>query len=118
MNTQTTQDHDPRVLHIEGELSIFRAQELKQLLLASPAPEVVDLSGVTEVDTAGLQILMLAKRAAQAAQRDWRLVGHSPAVIEVFDLLNVSEYFDHPLVMMQRGKAGAEKSAGAPAGGR
>ena len=118
MNAQTSQDNNPRVLRLEGELSVFRAQELKQLLLSSPAPEIIDLSAVSELDTAGLQLLMLAKRAAQVAQREWRLVGHSQAVIEVFDLLNVAEYFDHRLVVTQRGKAGSEKSTHAAGGGR
>lgn len=89
----------PSVLRIEGELTIFRAMELKPIVLASPLPEEIDLSGVTELDTAGVQLLMLAKRTALAQQRELRLVGHSPAVIEVFELLNVAAYFGDPLVM-------------------
>lgn len=94
------------VLRIEGELSIFRAAELKQALLCEPQPTEVDLSGVTEIDTAGLQLLMLAKRTAQAAKRELRLVGHSAAVIDVFELLNVSGFFDHPLVVTNRAAGG------------
>jgi anti-sigma B factor antagonist len=86
-------------LRIEGELTIFRAMELKPVLLAEPPPQEIDLAGVTEIDTAGVQLLMLAKRAALAQQRELRLVGHSPAVIEVFELLNVAAYFGDPLVM-------------------
>jgi anti-sigma B factor antagonist len=86
-------------LRIEGELTIFRAMELKPVLLAEPLPQEIDLAGVTEIDTAGVQLLMLAKRAALAQQRELRLVGHSPAVIEVFELLNVAAYFGDPLVM-------------------
>jgi len=55
------------VLHIEGEFTIFRAMELKPVILAAPPPLEIDLSGVTEMDTAGLQLLILAKRAAVAA---------------------------------------------------
>lgn len=86
-------------LRIEGELTIFRAMELKPVLLAEPLPQEIDLAGVTEIDTAGVQLLMLAKRSALAQQRELRLVGHSPAVIEVFELLNVAAYFGDPLVM-------------------
>jgi anti-anti-sigma factor len=96
-----TSDQDPAVLRIEGELTIFRATELKPVLLA-PTLREVDLSRVTELDTAGVQLLMLAKKTAQAAQRELRLVALSPAVIEVFDLLNVAAYFDDPLVMASR----------------
>jgi len=89
----------PSVLRIEGELTIFRAMELKPILLADPLPEEIDLSGVTELDTAGVQLLMLAKRAAVEQQRELRLVGHSPAVMEVFELMNVAAYFGDHLVM-------------------
>lgn len=89
----------PAVLRIEGELTIFRAMELKPVILADPLPEEIDLSGVTEIDTAGVQLLMLAKRTALAQQCELRLVRHSPAVIEVFELLNVAAYFGDHLVM-------------------
>jgi anti-anti-sigma regulatory factor len=89
----------PSVLRIEGELTIFRAMELKPVMLADPLPEEIDLSGVTELDTAGVQLLMLVKRAAVEQQRELRLVGHSPAVMEVFELMNVAAYFGDHLVM-------------------
>jgi len=98
---------DPAVLRIQGELSIYRAAELKQVLLDDPAPTEVDLSGVTEIDTAGVQLLMLAKRTAQAHQRELRLVAHSAAVSEAFELLNLGSYFDDPLVMTARHHANA-----------
>ena len=90
------------VLRIEGELSIYRAAELKQALLTEPAPTEVDLSGVTEIDTVGVQLLMLAKKTAQAHQRELRLVAHSAAVSDVFELLNLASFFDDPLVMSSR----------------
>jgi anti-anti-sigma regulatory factor len=57
-------------LRVEGELTIFRAAELMPVLLASPPHTRIDLSGVTEIDTAGLQLLMLARQAAAEAQRE------------------------------------------------
>ena len=92
----------PNVLRIEGEFTIFRAMELKPMLLASHPVDEIDLSGVTELDTAGVQLLMLAKKTALAQARDVKLVGHSPAVLEVFELLNVAAYFGDPLVMDSR----------------
>ena len=87
----------PAVLRIEGELTIFRAAELKPLLLADPLPLEIDLSGVTDIDTAGVQLLILAKNTARAQQRELRLVAHSPAVKEVFALLDLAGYFSGPL---------------------
>ena len=86
-------------LHIHGELTIFRAMELKPVMLPNVPLEEIDLSGVTEIDTAGVQLLMLAKQAALAGQRQLQLVGHSAAVIEVFELLNVAAYFGDHLVI-------------------
>ena len=98
------------VLPIVGELTIFRAMELKPALLSSPPVTEIDLSGVTEIDTAGVQLLMLAKQTALAQGRDLKLRAHSPAVIEVFDLLNVAAYFGDHLVMDSRTSAGAARS--------
>ncbi|MDI1246625.1 MAG: STAS domain-containing protein [Rhodoferax sp.] len=102
--------NEPNRLRIEGELTIFRAMELKPVLLATPPVDEIDLSGVTELDTAGVQLLMLAKNTALAAQRDVKLVAHSPAVIEVFELLNVAAYFGDHLVMESRTTSGAARS--------
>ncbi|MBK1685556.1 STAS domain-containing protein [Rhodoferax fermentans] len=88
----------PTVLKMEGELTIFRAAELKPLLLDAVVATEIDLSAVTELDTAGLQLLMLAKKAALAQGRELQFTGHSPAVLDVFELLNVAAYFDDHMV--------------------
>lgn len=90
------------LLCIEGELTVFRAAELRGLLLSDSAPQTLNLAGVTEFDTAGLQLLIAAKRSALAANRPLNLEGHSPAMMEVFNLLNVAHYFDEPLEMEVR----------------
>ncbi|MES2151850.1 MAG: STAS domain-containing protein [Pseudomonadota bacterium] len=86
----------PYVLALDGELTIYRAAELKPLVLdALAANEALELSlaGVTELDTAGLQVLILAKQVAQATGRSLRLTEHSPAVLDVFELLDMGAYF-------------------------
>jgi anti-anti-sigma factor len=90
------------LLRISGECTIFRAAELRDLLMTDPALLEIDLSGVTEMDSAGLQLLMGVKLAATRQQRTLRLTGHSQAVLEVFELLNVAGFFDDPLVMGAR----------------
>lgn len=112
MESSTPNADAPAVLHLPAELTIFRAAELKQLLLAEPSALEINLSGVTEIDSAGVQLLMLAKKNAQAAQRELRLVAHSPAVLEVFELLNVAGYFDDPLVMAASGATSARRANG------
>jgi anti-sigma B factor antagonist len=82
--TMTTQTE---ALRIEGEMTIYRAAELKQRL-ADWQGGAIDLSAVTEIDCSGIQLLALAQRAAAAAGRELRLAGPSPQVAEVFHLLN------------------------------
>ena len=92
----------PIKLSLEGEMTIYRAEELKQALLEPLQHAVrleVDLAGVTEIDTVGLQLLMLTKRTAKNLQGELRLVGHSTAVLDVFELLNLAAYFGDPLVI-------------------
>ena len=91
-------------LRIEGEMNIYRAEELKRALLEPLQHGVtleVNLSAVTELDTVGLQLLLLAKRTAQKQKGHLRLAGHSAAVLEVFDLLNLAAYFGDDLVIPQ-----------------
>lgn len=89
-------------LALSGELTIYHAAEVKQQVLAAlragPVLEL-DLSGVTELDTAGLQVLMLAKQTAQAEQRELRLVQHSPAVVEIFQMLDLGAFFGDALLI-------------------
>ncbi len=102
MQAEATPTRNPSVLRIEGELTIFRALEIKDQLLTEPLPQEIDLSGITELDSAGVQLLLLAKKTALEAQRELRLVAHSPAVIEVFELLNLAAHFGDPLVIPSR----------------
>lgn len=90
MSSQRTQP--PALLFIEGDLTIRRVQEMKDVLLARLAQSQaleVDLAGVTEIDTAGVQLLLMVRRAAQASRKELRLVAHSPAVIALFELLRI-----------------------------
>jgi anti-anti-sigma factor len=98
-NTSTVQQVE---LQIEGELSIYRADELKRALiepLQNNMRLVVNLAGVSVLDTCGLQLLMLAKRTAAKVGGELQLVAHSPAVLEVFELLNVAAFFGDHLVI-------------------
>ncbi|MFL6697724.1 MAG: STAS domain-containing protein [Vitreoscilla sp.] len=86
-------------LRIEGELTIYRAAELAEAMKASLAQVPtggsfeVDLSGVTEMDSAGVQLLMAAKRSTDESGRVLRLAGSSPAVAEVFRTLQLASHF-------------------------
>lgn len=89
-------------VNVTGEMTIYHAAEIKAELL--PCLELgteleIDLSEVSEMDTAGFQLLLLTKRAALAADKPLRLVAHSPATLEVLDMLNMASYFGDPVMM-------------------
>lgn len=93
---------DSKRIAISGELNIYRAQELKSTLL-SPlefnADTEIDLSGVTEMDGAGLQLLVLTKLEASRRQVAIHYVAHSPAVVEVIELCNMAPFFGDPILL-------------------
>jgi len=86
-------------LSLQGELTIYRAAEIKQTLLDAlgrGGAIDVDLSQVTEIDAAGVQLLMLAKQLADARKCELRVVASSPTVLEVMELLNLKSLFATP----------------------
>lgn len=89
-------------LALEDDLTIYNAVDMKRRLLDAvrqPRALDLDLSQVGEMDTAGFQILVLAKRESQRLGHDLHIVAHSPAVREVLQFYNMLAYFGDPLVI-------------------
>lgn len=91
----------PARLSLVGELTIYAVAERKPEILSLLAEDEaeIDLSGVTEVDGAGLQLLMLAKREALTRGKALRLTGHPPAVLEVLELTHLTGAFGDPVIL-------------------
>jgi anti-sigma B factor antagonist len=53
----------------------------------------LDLSGVTEMDCAGVQLLLAARRSTDESGRELRVAGRSPAVAEVLGTLQLASHF-------------------------
>ena len=89
-------------LPILGELTIFKTAELKQLVLPvinEHAQIEIDLSQVTEVDGAGLMLMISIKQEARQQKKALRYVGHSAAVTEAVDICNLANFFGDPIVI-------------------
>lgn len=81
------------VLQLGGAFTIERAADLKGLLLQQIMefrPERLGLGGITEFDTAGLQLLIAVKHCWPRL----RLVEPSPAVSQVVDLLRLEDFIE------------------------
>ncbi len=93
---------DKGVRTICEDMTIYNAAVQKQMLLEALAEcdELdLDLSQVAEMDTAGFQVLLLAKREALKAGKAVNLSAHSKAVTELLDLYNMASYFGDPMVI-------------------
>lgn len=102
--SETPADAARRVALAE-DLTIYNAAALKAQLLETigVAGELeLDLSAVGEIDTSGVQLLILAKREAARQQRALRIVAHSSAVRDAIEFFNLAAYFGDPLLIPAR----------------
>jgi anti-anti-sigma regulatory factor len=93
----------PGDLVIEGDMTIYRALELKELLLgalraagAAHAELCLDLGRVSEIDSAGVQLLMLVKHLAAGHGQVVRLTAISAAVRSVAEVLCLEDELGIP----------------------
>lgn len=89
-------------LALEGEMTIYSAAARKTDLLAflDSADELeINLAEVSEIDTAGLQLLVLIKQEAKRAGKKLHFSLHSKAVLELLELANLVALFGDPIVL-------------------
>ena len=89
--------HNAARLTLSGEMTIYNAAQLKATLAEAMrgATEIeVDLSGIADIDTAGLQLMLIAKRHPDCRVR---FVNHSPEVLRLIDLANLGGALGDPL---------------------
>jgi anti-anti-sigma factor len=99
---------------MENELTIYTALELKDKLLARLATTEeleLDLSEVSEIDAAGLQLLVTIKQEAAALGKVVRFTGHSPVVVDLLDLSGLAGFFGDPLLFVYKPTHEEGKSA-------
>ena len=92
---------DPPLV-IAEDMTIYHAAAHKHglldALLATDRLEI-DLSAVSEIDTAGFQLLVLVKREARRLNKEALIVAHSEAVRDVLDFYNMAAAFGDPLLI-------------------
>lgn len=89
-------------LVVDGPLTIYNAVELKEQLISSVRGHSkleMDLSCVAEVDTAGFQLLVLAKHESQRINHSLSITGHSDPVRELVDFYGMVGFFGDPVVI-------------------
>lgn len=99
--TQTLTDGACRLI-VDGDMTIYNALEVKQQLVAAvrgTALLELDLSHVSEMDTAGFQLLVMAKQESQRLDRTLRITAHSDPVREIIEFYNMGAFFGDPVVI-------------------
>lgn len=77
---------------VDDEMTIYEAKKQKTSLLKALEKYEhidVDLSSVNEIDTAGVQLLIMIKHAAEGEGKTVNMKAHSPATLEAITLYNL-----------------------------
>jgi len=96
------QDDSTTQLVIQDEMTIYTVLELRDTLLPylEENKELqLDLSDVSEIDSAGMQLLLMLKQQAVKINNQFTLVHHSHAVVETLELFNVASFFGDLVVL-------------------
>ena len=99
--TQTTIEGALR-LSIDEPMTIYGAGELKRQIMGavrSSSDIEIDLSHVAEMDTAGFQLLVMARQESRRLGHTLRLSAPSPAVREVLDFYNMDAFFGDSMTL-------------------
>jgi anti-sigma B factor antagonist len=89
--------HGIPVVAVSGEVDVATAPTLRDRLQAAVAQDhstiVVDLGGVTFLDSTALGVLVGALKRCRDAGGDLRLVAREPRVLKVFEITGLNEVF-------------------------
>ena len=90
-------------IDVGPELNIVHASELRLHWLEHIQPlhdaVTLNLSAVQEMDSAGLQLLLAAKKTALQQGSSLALVWHSHVVLELLELCQLSAFFGDPTLI-------------------
>jgi len=84
-------------ISFEGDMTIYSAENFKQDLFSVIAKKNdvnVNLTDVSEFDTAGFQVLLIGKKYADENEVELRLCEASEPVSEVFKLYGMSDLLE------------------------
>ncbi|KQQ56987.1 hypothetical protein ASF84_07440 [Pseudomonas sp. Leaf127] len=81
----------PALMQVKGDLTIYEVQQAHEQLMGllpldAPAWQL-DLSGVLELDSAGVQLLLALHQALSSAERPATVLAASPSVLELAGVL-------------------------------
>jgi len=93
-----------KVIEVEvpGDMTIYEAGETRDLFIEAIEKNDsvnVNLSNVSEIDSSGIQLMVSLKKIAASKNKALSFTSHSPAVVDLLDLFDMTPYFGDPIVM-------------------
>jgi anti-anti-sigma factor len=96
MNFEVKKSDDACLITQHGDFNIYSSPafiaELKSALKSSNKI-AVDLAGVNEIDTSGIQALIAVKKECAKTGKQFKIINHSHAIIRMLDLLGLVGFF-------------------------
>ncbi len=95
MSISVHEDGEVLNIRVSGEMTIYNARELKKGLaehLFSAKDLVMDLTEVSEMDTAGLQLVVLARKESTSSGRRFKIASLSGPADRLVTLYNMKEF--------------------------
>lgn len=97
MNISCKNNKSGTLLSVEGELTIYSVAQAKQALFDDYAkyvsPIALDLESVSEIDTAGLQLLLFMQKILSDDNKKLHLTKSNEHVDAILKNLDVATYF-------------------------
>lgn len=87
---------DALILHVRGELDVATAPQLEDAVAAvagGPADLVLDMKGLTFVDSSGLTALVRVHKVVSARSGSVTVRGARPFVVEVLKMVSLDRFF-------------------------
>ena len=82
---------------IEDEMTIYTASQLKEdfrPIIMDKRSLTISLQNVSEIDSSGIQLLMLIKRERQKIDLVTQFIDHSDEVQKIINLIRLNSYFN------------------------
>ncbi|SEH93116.1 STAS domain-containing protein [Pseudomonas asplenii] len=90
-------DGKPAQLHLQGDLTLYEVslarEQLLGLLPLPPGPWQLDLGGLSELDSAGAQLLLAIQRALSSIDHPTTVSQVSDTAQELLTLLNLESLY-------------------------
>lgn len=96
MTYKVTEEHGYAIVHLVGDIDLSCSAEVRRTLLerlAAAQPTLVDMSGVSYIDSSGIASLVEAYQTARKKHLEFGLVAVSEPALSVLELARLDKVF-------------------------